>query len=262
MDADGERWNDYIQPRRSGAHFVKLALNQDAMEQARRSWNWRATLRWLRVRDIIVLVAGILIAFALDAWWQTRGVTGRERAHLTALAHDFEQNIARLDELIELEDRIAESSRDLLLMDLPTRADPDSIRRLIGLIYTSNRFEPVMGTYRALETSGGLAQLRDDSLRHALGVFASQLEVRYYERFSDEVYLAFVRDFVGEIALFEPYVVGGSISVTGDSDVLRSPRFREYIALRHVAARDVAHEYRRLRLQAEIVSDRLQRLVR
>jgi hypothetical protein len=231
------------------------------MQQIHRHGNWRRVASLLRLREVVVLVAGILIAFALDAWWQRRGDARHERAHLRALASDFDRNIERLNELIALETRTADSSRRLLALGPEAvGAHPDSLVSLLGPIYTSNRFEPVLGTYRALESSGGLAQLRDDSLRRALAEFAAQLNVRYYERFSDEIYFALIREFAGEIPFFARYVADDRTSFSGAPRLLSSPRFREYIALRHLATRDVASEYRRLARQAEIIRDRLRRL--
>ena len=54
-------------------------------------WNWRAT-----AREIGIVVAGILIAFALDSWWDRRNDARREAAYLLALHADFQENLERL----------------------------------------------------------------------------------------------------------------------------------------------------------------------
>ena len=230
------------------------------MEQLRR-W-WRDLPAIPAAREIAIVVAGILIAFMLDAWWEQRTSVARERAHLRAMASDFRQNVQRLHHHIEMEESAAKSSRDLLLLARSgSAASPDSIWHLLGRVLTSQRFTPVMGAYEELENSGGLALLRDDSLRTALADFASRLNVRHSERFSDEIFLTFIREFAGEFSFFAPYVAGEhdhALVQRGSERLLPNAKFQEYLALRHIAAGDVATEYRALAQQAQLVLSRLQ----
>jgi hypothetical protein len=207
------------------------------------------------LRDALVVVASILVAFALDAWWSQRAEERTETMHLRALRSDFEQNVARLEELIQSEVRIADASRRLLrVATSPTARSPeDSVRNLLGQVFNSARFAPVMGAYEAVVSSGGLAQLRDDSLRLALADFASLLEGRYPERFSDEVYFDFVRSYTGQLGFTDAVIASDSndaerATVLGESrsQLLRDPKFREHLALRYLAERDVAGAYRGL----------------
>ena len=228
-----------------------------------RAW-WRKLPSLPAAREVAILVAGILIAFALDAWWEQRSTAERERAHLRALTSDFQQNAERLERMIELQDRIAESSRELLVLAPRSEAVPvDSIQRLLGLVYTSNRFEPVMGAYEGLENSAEVALLRDDSLRASLAAFAAQLDLRHSERLSDEIFLDLIREFAGELPLLAPFVLGEEHPVRlhqASRELLPTPKFQEYLALRHIAAHDVANDYRRLAGQTRTILARLARL--
>jgi hypothetical protein len=213
--------------------------------------------------EMLVVVASILIAFALDAWWNQRAETRSEAAHLHALRSDFEQNVSRLKELVAQEERIADASRRLLLVAVsPQTISPaDSVRNLIGQVFNSGRFDPVMGAYEAVVSSGGLAQVRDDSLRLALADFASWLKGRYHERYSDELYFDFVRSFTGQLGFSAAVVASDSGAATAQAAVvaqrglLEDARFREHLALRYLAERDVARAYRGLLEKAEQVLD-------
>lgn len=209
----------------------------------------------------LVVVTSILIAFALDAWWSQRAEERTEIAHLRALRSDFEQNVTRLTQLIEREEQIADASRRLLRVANSRVASPqDSVRNLMGQVFNSVRYDPVMGAYEAVVSSGGLAQLRDDSLRLALADFASFLEGRYFERFSDELYFDFVRSFTGRLGMSEAVLMSDSSAAgrarvvpEAQGDLLRDPKFREHLALRYLAERDVAGSYRGLLDKAERV---------
>jgi hypothetical protein len=211
--------------------------------------------------ESFVVVASILVAFGLDAWWEHRVEREREAASLRALEADFEQNVSRLSTLAATEESISRASRDLLVLAVEDRsaADEDSARRLLGQVLNSVRFEPLMGAYEAVVSSGGLSQIRDDSLRAALAQFASTLDVRYAERFSDEIYLDFFGDFTGQLGFAEAVLAESSGAPTAPGGagalaaLLANPRFREHLAMRHLTERDVARSYRALLEQAQEV---------
>lgn len=175
-------------------------------------------IRGLRVLvEVLVVVASILIAFSLDAWWSKRAEERTGTAHLRALRSDFEQNVARLRVHIEREERIADASRRLLLVAISpdTPSPEDSVDNLMGQVFNSGRFDPVMGAYEAVVNSGGLAQVRDDSLRLALADFASLLDGRYHERFSEELYFDFIRGFEGQLGFSAAVLASDSLAAPG-----------------------------------------------
>ena len=218
--------------------------------------------------EMLVVVASILIAFSLDAWWSRRSELRTERAHLRALQSDFEQNVARLNQLIAREERIVDASRRLLLVATSAQAGhPDSVRTLLGQVFNSGRFDPVMGAYEAVVSSGGLAQVRDDRLRLALADFASLLQGRYTERYSDELYFDFVRSFTGQLGFTAAVLSLDSAgpaqpAAVSQRGLLLDAKFREHLALRYLAERDVAGTYRGLLSKAQEVLDLTQRALR
>lgn len=62
----------------------------------------RSSIRWFAA-EIIVIVAGVLIALALNAWWQDRQDAESEQVYLRLLLRDLDQMEVDLDELLAFE---------------------------------------------------------------------------------------------------------------------------------------------------------------
>lgn len=142
------------------------------------------------------------------------------------------------------------------------RASEDPVRNLLGQVFNSGRFDPVMGAYEAVVNSGGLAQIQNDDLRLALAEFASLQDGGYDERFSDQLYFDFIRAFEGRLG-FSAAVLASDSVATADAaavsrfqpDLLEDPSFREHLALRYLAESGVAASYRHLLETAQRVLD-------
>lgn len=230
----------------------------------RRPGRWRGM-----AGDVVVVVLGILIAFALDPWWGRRAAAAREQAHLRALHGDFTRNLERLRRDAELEERIAAGSHRLLVLAHAGEVPPaDTLWRLLSIVFTSTRFEPVMGAYEAVVSSGGLTQIRDDTLRVALAGFSATLATRYVEEYTSDLYLAFIRDYTGRLPFLVEGVISGaeppapgSAVARSTAALLRDPRFQAHLALRYAAERDAARHYRRLAARAEAILARIEGLL-
>lgn len=134
---------------------------------------------WWAVGEISIVVAGVLIAFALNAWWVERDTLRAEQVHLRSLVTDFEQNVGSLQALLQRQERVERACVDLLrLARTKPVASSDSVRPLLGQVFSSVRFEPVMGAYDALLNSAGLTLIRDDDLRSSLAAFAARMNGR------------------------------------------------------------------------------------
>lgn len=201
--------------------------------------------------EIGIVTIGILIAFALDAWWDNRSMARQEQVHLRALASDFQQNVDSLKKLLTLEQDVASSSQQLLLRAQGRAPDSsESVSQLVSNVFSSARYRPVMGAYEALVNSAGLTLIQDDSLRAALAQFAARVNDQYAERWSNDLYFAFAREFGGQIAL------GFQHEAAADRErefqqLLKDPRFQAHVAMRHVGELDLVREYEDLLEQAE-----------
>lgn len=58
----------------------------------------KVSLRW--VREGLVIVVSILLAFGIDAWWDDRGRAEEERTLITDLEVEFQANLQTLDSLV------------------------------------------------------------------------------------------------------------------------------------------------------------------
>jgi hypothetical protein len=199
---------------------------------------------WWAVREISIVVAGVLIAFALNAWWIEREALRNEQVHLRSLVTDFERNVGSLQALIQRQERVAKASVDLLRLARTERAtSSDRIRPLRGQVLSSVRFEPVMRAYDALLNSAGLTLIRDDEPRSSRAAFAARLNGRDSERVSDELYFSLIRDFAGRLGIGDEVLADRKAS-TLSSSLLADAKFQEYLALRHTAESAVASQYR------------------
>ena len=212
---------------------------------------------WWAVGEISIVVAGVLIAFALNAWWAERVALRTEQVHLRSLVTDFERNVGSLRALVQRQERVERACVDLLrLARTEPVASSDSIRPLLGQVFSSVRFEPAMGAYEGLLNSAGLTLIRDADLRSSLAGFAALMKGRYSERFSDELYFSFIRDFTGKLG-FADEVLADRDPAISFSSLLKDPKFQEHLALRHLAERDVANQYRGFLALAQKVLDEL-----
>lgn len=153
------------------------------------------------IREIVVVVASILIAFALDAWWDSAVERDQERALLAGLQAEFEQNRAPLDERISNHERLAAGAHALAALldaaDGDSVTVPDSL--LITLVVTPT-FDPTLGTLEEAQSSGRTRLIRDGELRRRLRAWQGLwVDAREEEQWSlqlvqDELYPALARD--------------------------------------------------------------------
>jgi hypothetical protein len=126
------------------------------------------TMPWRRaLLEGFVIVASILTAFALEAWWDERGEVRTRDAILAGLASDFEAAEADLDRVTALhETSLAAAERLIALADAGTvGADRAStVDTLMSAVLRSPTFDPPAGTLEALLATGTLDMLDNPDL--------------------------------------------------------------------------------------------------
>ena len=132
---------------------------------------WRSGVRWFAA-EFLVVVTGILVAFALQAWYEGRRDADRERSYLAQLAADL-RDTDRLVATADAENRPADLAGTRLLRAYyaPTPPPRDSI--LLWFVQASQYelVRPVTATVEALVTTGDLNLIRSDSLRTAIAAY-------------------------------------------------------------------------------------------
>ena len=136
---------------------------------------WRQ-VPWFRIgTEGVAIIASILIAFSLDAWWDGRELAEREDRYLESLERDFLENRENLEQTIQVQSAVMESIQKLVLFGATATPAPDadSVMSLVTLVFrdTNVGFSPNLGTYQELLNTSSLQVLRNDSLRTLLADF-------------------------------------------------------------------------------------------
>jgi hypothetical protein len=133
-----------------------------------------SSLPWQRLlAEFAVIVAGVLIALAVDSWWERQQERNREEEYLRQLLNDFQKSEQRLRGTIEAETKRVGAVNSVIGRALRgPLPQADSLELPTGYDY----FEPLTGTLTALVQGGDLRLLRSDSIRFALIAFSSLIE--------------------------------------------------------------------------------------
>ena len=152
-------------------------------------WDWRPKARWFAA-EIVVVVAGVLIALAINAWWADRQSAAQERVYLRQLAADLDATAQRLEgSVAAMERSVTASARLLIASTEPERADRDSVAAWVAGVVWHDRPSLALGVARAL-TASDLSVVQDDSVRTA--IFELLTHADRYEAFDEEAFGAFL----------------------------------------------------------------------
>lgn len=129
---------------------------------------------WFAVAlDFVIVVIGILIAFQITNWNETRHSYAEERALKERLAIEFNTLEDVLEQRLERGEQLVSSTADLVnlirLGDEPQ--DDEAVKKLLMLASRYNApVAPPTAFSDALQ-SGRVSSLRDDTLRNALNAY-------------------------------------------------------------------------------------------
>ena len=191
---------------------------------------------WKRLAlEGVVIVASILLAFGIEAWWDASRERAEERQALGALAQEFRAASALLDRQFLLTDSIVAATATIHEWTGPS-ADSryaDSLAVLLPAVTRLPGFEPPSGTLDALLGSGDLRLIESDSLRAALASFPSRLAgMQRTERFGSDVQFGDFVPYVNEripMRLFGRGGDGRSRFAVDVSALLRSLEFENQL---------------------------------
>jgi hypothetical protein len=136
--------------------------------------SWRSSLR-----DVLLIVVSILIAFGLDAWWDGRVARGEERSVLVAVREDFRAARLELDSVLARNERDVTTITALLSMNLSRseQLSPDSAATLLApAVFGGLTFDPSMGAVQALLSGGLLNQIQNNELAAALAAWPGAID--------------------------------------------------------------------------------------
>ena len=127
------------------------------------------------VGEVLIIVVGVLIALAADAWWTGRQERAEAREYLSRFADDISNDrfLLRANRSVEL--RRTEAADALLeWMEHPDAPPRDSLRTLLNRTRGGSLQPMRTGTWIDLRSNGRLTLIESAELRDAL--------LAYYER--------------------------------------------------------------------------------
>jgi hypothetical protein len=194
---------------------------QEQAPKAGRLHRFRTRSRWFSA-EILVIVAGVLIALGIDSWWQERQDAKSETVYLRLIMRDLEQMAGDLEELVGFEETRLEAGlavyRTLSAGPAP-EAERQSFSRDITSLLSRRTIRATDATFQDLLSTGGLRLLRNLEIRHRLIAYyeeaerAFQIHNRNNAVFVDEL---FVREMLGRGLVYNR--IGSSLSARAESD--------------------------------------------
>lgn len=168
--------------------FVSMPPAEETAPRRKR-FGWRSGLRWFAA-EFLVVVSGVLVALALNAWWSGQQSAAQEEVYLRQLAEELAQAETRFERSLDNTTTQLHTIQSLLVaFTAPDAADPDSIH--LWLAQTASHNVPFLslGVARGL-ASGDITVVRDDSIRTALFGFLEA--ANQYERYNGQAYTSFI----------------------------------------------------------------------
>ena len=137
---------------------------------------------WLRIgAESVAIVGSILLAFAIDAAWDSRVERAQEQAYLAALQVQFQQSLDQLQGHILSLENAREATKQILSID---QADLQAIEwedfaKLLRQSISLGRINLPSGALEALVSSGELRILADRELAARLANWSSLIAEGY-----------------------------------------------------------------------------------
>ncbi len=141
-------------------------------------WNWKPKLRWFAA-EIAVVVVGVLIALALNAWWQARQAAAGEENYLALISRDLGQMMDDLEELRVFEEHQLQGGSDAYRVISAEGRSPEQTAVVSDamLRLTSRRtLSLTNATYQDLLSTGNLQLIRNRGLRDQIVAFHERVE--------------------------------------------------------------------------------------
>jgi hypothetical protein len=151
---------------------------------------WSRNARWF-LAEFMVVLTGVLVALALNAWWGERQNRQLERAYLLQLHEDLAASEADLSMIAgEMMTRALHSAAVGHAFWDPSSASADDLLVSLGAPLSAMRTRPVLGTAQALVATGDLRLIRSDRLRSEIMSYLewSQARIDNISRFDETYY--------------------------------------------------------------------------
>jgi hypothetical protein len=210
----------------------------------------RSQIPWIRIlAESMAIIASILIAFALDAWWDDTQERRREQELLHRIHGEFVETRDSLREAVRWHRTRVEASLELREFGGNGEASPpeDLTRKVRTTFLTYQTTHPVTGTLDGMLASGNLGIVNNDELRSLLAGWPAALT-----EFTEQV------DELRVLVLETRSILAENIPVSDELLVLsrRAPEFGTFDPaptgpILHFLKSEVAQNYAALRADQE-----------
>jgi hypothetical protein len=131
-----------------------------------------------------VIVVSILLAFAIDAWWEERIARNFEVEQLVRVSAELEANSERLQRKIDTISAAIEGAGDFIswMGPKPIDVSADVYRKQWGKFYSIGTLSVLRSAAQDYLATGRAGKARHEDIRHALAVWhtdADELEDQY-----------------------------------------------------------------------------------
>jgi hypothetical protein len=209
--------------------------------------------------DAGVIVLSILLAFSIDAWWDTR-LEKAKRVELFADLHsDFSTTMGLLATSLEGSETLLAHNQALRAAASGGAPVPaDSLSRFVLDALNAARFTPAMANYEAAIASGAINLIESDSLLVYLNRFDGGLEG--YQSITD---LSGQFYFMGPIQALIPEFGGFEALLRSDDlvEVVRRPAFQAVVEVFGDLQRNAVFNLRQMDQASRTITDELARLL-
>ena len=158
--------------------------------------NWRQALA-----EVTLIVAGVLIALAVDNWWEVKREREAEISYLEALKLDFLTNRESLESSIKVQQDIINNGDEILNLIKAGLSDESTGEFLskVSNLYLFRTWVPDTGTYEDIINSGRLLYIENVRLRKELSKFrATVASIQKFEILQTETYYERQAPFLSE----------------------------------------------------------------
>jgi hypothetical protein len=135
-------------------------------------------IAWTRISvEAVAIVGSILLAFAIDAWWDGRKDREIEQELLVSLIQEFEGAATEFDiQWTKAEQRRTAATQLAALNDKTiAQADPETLYRLWNQTYSPSISDPPEGTLTSAIATGRLSLIRNKLLKSLLTRWSGRL---------------------------------------------------------------------------------------
>ena len=211
---------------------------------------------WKRLSaEAVAIVASILLAFAIDTWWEDLKDAELESGYLVSIREDFEANRALLERSIARYENIIRSMTALLEQSALSEPNLEvtELNQKFSLIQSMPTFFRITRTYENLTGSGNLNVIQSGKLKNALADYYANAERILLVQESHEMEL---------VQTFQPYIIEHldysavhysrvdeyplppPVNEKSILEVLNTQQFRNILTQKWMISTDLLSEYR------------------